>query len=145
MSTILEIQDALIETLKSIQDASGSAVFKSVEAWISSDASDVENTKGIRPPVAYVVFLGANGLDESQETTRWGIFTITGGVRDKAERNRNAIKTAELVVDGLRNNRLGLKKVSATRTLGIENLYSDSLDKNGMGLFGISFEIKRHR
>lgn len=144
MTTLADIQDAIIDTLKSMTNETGHPVFKDVEPWVSSDANDVENAKGIRAPSAFVVFLKADELDTAQETTQWGVFTVTGGVRDKAERNRNAMETAESVAKTLRNNRLGLKKITSVKALGIDNLYSESLDRNGMGLFGISFEIKRH-
>jgi hypothetical protein len=145
MSGLIEIQDALIATLKGMQDETGGATFTTVEPWIAGDANDVEQVKGLRPPAAFVVFLSASDLDEAQEVTRWGVFIVTGGVRDKAERNRKAMNTTERVVDTIRNNRLGLRKISATKAIGIENLYSESLNRQGMGLYGLSFEIKRHR
>jgi hypothetical protein len=145
MTTLADIQDAIIDTLKAMTTDNGESVFIDVEPWVSGDARDVENAKGIRAPSAFVVFLRADELDTAQEVTRWGVFTITGGVRDKAERNRHAMQTAENVAQTLRNNRLGLKKITSVKALSIDNLHSESLDRNGMGLFGISFEIKRHQ
>ena len=144
MSSIIDIQDALIETLQDMTRDGGMPLFTQVESWTASGAAAIEQNKSIKPPAAFVVFLSASELDAPSETTKWGVFVITGGVMGKDKRNREAIETVERVVAALRNHRLGLKKVSAVKSLSIETLYSEPLDRNGLGLFGLSFELKRH-
>lgn len=134
-TSINDIQKSLVNHLKE------SDLFYSVETWIGLDGNDLDDSRQISPPSAYVVYMGSTDVDQASRLTRWGIFVIAGGALTKSDRNRDAIKLAEDTVDLIRGSRFGLKKISMPSNLTTENLYSHNLDKENMSMFGISFDL----
>lgn len=142
---ILAVEDDLVATIK----AAVTDKVRTVESLPGDWDDDMLRRLLRQVPGVFVAFAGGapvqSGATSAEMRGQWVVFVVTGHASGEAARRRGdarqvgAYELAELLIPVLHGHRIA--GVGSFTFAGLENLYTGQIDRTGVAVYGLKFEL----